>query len=104
MTETEPPPILPRRNPDTAFRKIGESGGMVVLPTRSEVKVLNPVGIVVFSLLDGTRDIDALAARVAEEFDITVDQAKRDVLEFLRDLQRDGMLADDTSIPGEDVR
>ena len=104
MTDTELPPTLPRRNPDTSFRKIGESGGMVVLPTRSEVKVLNPVGIVVFSLLDGTRDIDALAARVAEEFDIAVEQARRDVLEFLRDLQRDGMLSDDTSIPGEDVR
>lgn len=104
MTDTAPSPILPRRNPDTAFRKIGDSGGMVVLPGRSEVKVLNPVGIVVFSLLDGTRDLDALASSVAEEFDITHEQAKRDVLEFLQELQRDGMLAEGVSISGEEAR
>jgi hypothetical protein len=34
------------------------------------IKVLNPVGIAVFSLLDGSRDVDALAAKVAEEFEI----------------------------------
>jgi hypothetical protein len=97
VTDTVPPPILPKRNPDTAFRKIGESGGMVVLPGASVVKVLNPVGIVVFSLLDGTRDLDTLTAAVVEEFDISSDQARTDVIEFLNELGREGMLADEGS-------
>ena len=84
----------PRRHPDTAFRKIGEEGGLVVLPGRAEVKVLNPVGIAVFSRLDGTRDVDALAAAIAEEFEIELAQAREDVIEFLNELQREGMLAE----------
>ena len=87
----------PRRHPDTAFRQVGDEGGLVVLPGRAEVKVLNPVGIAVFSLLDGTRDVDALAARVAEEFEIDLPQAREDVVAFLTELQREGMLADQAS-------
>lgn len=104
MTDTDTPPIQPRRHPDTAFRKIGDAGGMVVLPGRSEVKVLNPVGIVVFSLLDGTRDVDALTAAVEEEFDISLEQARHDVLEFLLELKHAGMLAEEAAVPGETSR
>jgi len=84
----------PRRHPDTAFRQIGDEGGLVVLPGRAEVKVLNPVGIAVFSLLDGSRDLDTLAATIAEEFEIELEQARDDVATFLAELQREGMLAD----------
>jgi len=84
----------PRRHPDTAFRQVGDEGGLVVLPGRAEVKVLNPVGIAVFSLLDGSRDVDTLAATIAGEFEIGLDQAREDVIAFLTELQREGMLAD----------
>ena len=89
----------PRRHPDSAFRQIGDEGGLVVLPGRSEVKVLNPVGIAVFSLLDGSRDVDTLAAAVAGEFEIELAQAKVDVMAFLAELQREGLLAD--GLPSE---
>jgi len=84
----------PRRHPDTAFRQIGEEGGLVVLPGRAEVKVLNPVGIAVFSRLDGTRDVDTLAAMIAGEFEIDLAQAREDVIAFLTELQQEGMLAE----------
>ena len=84
----------PRRHPDTAFRQVGDEGGLVVLPGRAEVKVLNPVGIAVFALLDGSRDVDALAATIAGEFEIDLAQAREDVIAFLTELQREGMLAD----------
>jgi hypothetical protein len=92
---------FPRRHPDTAFRQIGDEGGLVVFPGRAEVKVLNPVGIAVFKLLDGTRDLETLAAAVEGEFEIGLDQAREDVTAFLRDLQAEGLLADEPSAPGE---
>ena len=92
MNDLETLPALPRRHPDTAFRKIGDDGGLVVLPGRAEVKVLNPVGIVVFSLLDGTRDVDALTEAVTAEFDVPTDEARAGVVAFLHDLNRQGML------------
>ena len=91
----------PRRHPDTAFRQIGDEGGLVVLPGRAEVKVLNPVGIAVFSLLDGSHDVDALASAVVEEFDIEPVQARNDVVAFLTELQREGMLDDASNTPNE---
>jgi hypothetical protein len=88
------PPAPPKRHPDSAFRKIGEEGGLVVLPGTAEVKVLNPSGIIVFSMLDGTHDIDEIAARVAEEFEIDLPAARADVVSFLDELSRAGMLAE----------
>ena len=84
--------MFPRRHPDTAFRQIGDEGGLVVLPGRAEVKVLNPVGIAVYALLDGTRDVAALAQAVAEQFEVEPDTARRDVEAFLADLRQAGMI------------
>jgi Coenzyme PQQ synthesis protein D (PqqD) len=89
----------PRRHPDAAFRRIGDEGGLVVLPGRSEVKVLNPVGIAVFSLLDGSRDVNDLAEAVAAEFDIDLNRAREDVMAFLTELQHEGMLGDGAAPP-----
>ena len=87
----------PRRHPETAFRPVGDEGGLVVLPGRSEVKVLNPVAIKVFSLLDGSHSVDSIVAAVTEEFDVSDEQAARDVRAFLGELQSNGLLA----APGE---
>ena len=84
--------IFPRRHPDTAFRQIGDEGGLVVLPGRAEVKVLNPVGIAVYALLDGTRDLDALSRAIAEQFDVEPATARRDVEAFVADLRQAGMI------------
>jgi hypothetical protein len=71
-----------------------------VLPGRAEVKVLNPVGIVVFSLLDGTHGVDDLAARVADEFEIDEAAARADVVSFLDELRQAGMLAETAEASG----
>jgi hypothetical protein len=73
---------------------MGEDGGLVVLAMRREIKVLNPVGIRVFALLDGTRSEAEIARVVAEEFDVTEETAASDVAAFLRELRENGMLAD----------
>ena len=52
----------PRRHPEAAFRAMGDEGGLVVLPTRREVKVLNEVGMRVFAMLDGTHTEDEIIA------------------------------------------
>ncbi len=89
--------VFPRRHPDTAFRQVGDEGGLVVLPGKSEVKVLNPVGIAVFSRLDGTKDVNELAGIIAGEFEIDLPQAREDVIAFLTELHHEGMLADPAS-------
>jgi hypothetical protein len=87
----------PRRHPDTAFRPVGDEGGLVVIPGRSEVKVLNPVAIKVFSMLDGSHSVEAIVAAVTDEFDVNDEQAATDVQTFLGELNANGLLA----VPGE---
>jgi len=65
----------------------------VVLPSRSEVKVLNPAGALIFSLLDGTHSREQIRDAVSSEFDVSPEQASRDVDAFLSDLEDHGMLA-----------
>jgi hypothetical protein len=92
----------PQRHPEAAFREIDdEEGGLVVLPSKAEVKVLNPVGIRVFSLIDGTRTPEDVARAVIEEFDVDYETALSDVYDFLSELEDSGMLAQ--PIP-DDVR
>ena len=94
----------PRRSPEASFRPMGEDGGLVVMPMRREIKVLNQVGIRVFALLDGTRSEAEIIALVTEEFDVSPEKAARDVRAFLGELRESGMLAGDEHEPiGEGV-
>jgi hypothetical protein len=72
---------------------VGDEGGLVVLSEKSEVKVLNPVAIKVFGLLDGKHSPEQIAKLVAEEFDVSEEEALRDVNGFLEELESHGMLA-----------
>jgi hypothetical protein len=85
-------PERPRRHPDTAFRAVGDEGGLVVIPGRAVVKVLNPVAIKVYSLLDGTRTAEEIADAVAEEFEADRAEVLRDIEAFLGELREQGML------------
>ena len=87
----------PRRHPDSAFRSIADEGGLVVLAGKAEVKVLNPVGMTVFALLDGHHDIRQIVGVVAHDFDVDTTHALSDVQEFLGDLGAHGMLMDPTA-------
>jgi len=71
---------------------VGDEGGLVVLPGKAEVKVLNPVGSKIFSLLDGQHTHDQIVDAVSEEFDVTREQATEDLRSFLEELETNGML------------
>jgi hypothetical protein len=92
-----------RRHPDCAYRAVADEGGLVVLPGRAEVKVLNPAGIKIFSLLDGQHSEAAIARAVADEFDVSEAQALEDVRAFVTELAAAGLLAE-TEAAAEEAR
>ncbi|MCP3982454.1 MAG: PqqD family protein [bacterium] len=65
---------------------------MVVDSDKALVHVLNPVGNRIFAMLDGTHTLDAIAAAVAEEFNVPAEQARQDVEAFLAELDSQEML------------
>ncbi len=67
---------------------------VVVLPEQGEVKVLNEVGALIWSLADGRHSVRQIAAAVAEAYEVTLDEAAADTLEFLVELQRKKIIED----------
>lgn len=98
MTVSEiTPQFRPLRHRDAAFRPIAEEGGLVVLPDRAEVKVLNPSGITIFSLLDGDHTVQQIADELIATYDVQAAEALADVRTFVRELSDHGMLAEEVS-------
>jgi hypothetical protein len=89
------PADRPRRKPGNAFRAVGDEGGLVVLPERNQVKVLNPLGSRIYALLDGSHTRHEIVAIIVEEFEVAEEQAEEDLAVYLRDLRAEGMLAED---------
>lgn len=83
----------PRRNPSNAFRPVGEEGGLVVDSDESKVHVLNPVGTLIYSLLDGDHSKEDIVRAVVERFDVDERQAAEDLEGFLADLESHRSLA-----------
>lgn len=84
----------PRRHPDSAFKSIAGEGGLVILPGKSEIKVLNPVALEIYSLLDGQRTVEEIARAISDDYEVSIEDATRDVREFVRVLDQHGMLAE----------
>ena len=86
--------ILSRRygkSSDVVFRQI--AGEFVLVPIRHDVAdleavyTLGGVGTRIWELLDGERDGHAILDQIVQEYDITIDEAKSDLVEFLGELE-----------------
>ena len=81
-----------RRSGDSAFRSVGDDGGLVVRPSRSEIKVLNPVGSRIYELLDGTRTREQILATIVAEYEIDERQAAQDLDAYLAELEGESLV------------
>ena len=82
---------VPRKSPNSAYR-IYDGQATIVMPDRSEVNILNPIGSLVWDRMDGNRSVADLIEAVVQEYEIEPEQARRDVLEFLESLREHGMV------------
>jgi hypothetical protein len=79
------------RTTDAAYR-IYDGQATIVLPGRAEVKVLNPVGSLVWDRLNGSDSLERILEGILEEFEIPRRQAEHDLLEFANELRSHGMV------------
>ena len=77
--------MYPKPHPQTAGRVI-DGEAVLILADSSEVNVLNQVGSRIFELADGRNSIEEISMIVADEYDVTPEQADIDVREFLLQL------------------
>ena len=82
---------FPKRSDRLPWRVI-DGRTILIHPGRSEVHELNEVGSLLWNLMDGSRDLDALAADVAREFEVEPAQALADSRDFAHQLESMGLL------------
>lgn len=80
------------KNPNAAYR-VYEGQATIVLPEQSEVNVLNEIGSLVWNQIDGRRSLGQIVEAVVEEYEVTPDEARRDVLEFIASLRAHRMVS-----------
>jgi hypothetical protein len=60
--------VAPRRRAGLSFREIGEEETLILTEDGSTAVVLNAVGGVLWSLCDGSREVEELAAIICSAF------------------------------------
>ena len=88
MKLTERYPVL---HAQVAARII-DGEAVIVLPESGQVNVLNEVGSRIWELIDGTHSVGEITEIIVAEYDVTAEQAERDVDEFIQELVEDKML------------
>ena len=78
-------------HPQVAARII-DGEAVIVLPESGQVNVLNEVGSRIWELIDGTRSVGEITEIIVAEYDVTAEQAERDVEEFIQELVENKML------------
>ncbi len=79
------------RSPNAAFR-IYDGQATIVMSDPAETKVLNEVGSVIWSQIDGTNTLGQILEAVMQQFNISREQAENDLLEFATSLNEHHMV------------
>lgn len=84
------------RDSNIVARRI--AGEAVLVPVRSQVAeldsifTLNDMGSLVWDLLDGERTVSQIAEVICASYEVTAEEATRDLLEFLAELESAGLI------------
>jgi len=82
---------------EVVTRKIEEE--LIIVPLNkgigdldAEMFSLNTTGAVIWEKLDGTKPLDVIISETAQDFDVSYDQIKADVIELVEKLLKTGFL------------
>lgn len=82
---------FPVKNQDTAHRKLADEA-IVVNFTSSFFYNFNPVGTFIWERCDGEHTPEQIAGELAEEYEVSPEEAVRDCREFIDSLVEQGLL------------
>lgn len=90
--------MVPKIGPNVAWQIVDGEAIVVDLASGRTIG-LNPAGTLLWSRVDGQRDLDALAAELAATFALPEKTAQNDTEEFFRDMTRRTVIVDAEGIP-----
>lgn len=81
-----------QKDPNIVSRKIADE--VILVPIRQNVGdlesiyTLNEIAARIWELIDGKRNIKEIKDKIIEEFEVTPEEAEKDLIEFLQQLER----------------
>lgn len=88
----------PIANPVAVLREEFDDWAVIFNPDNAEAAGINPVGVMVWKLIDGNRDVKNIIAEVQSSFAEEPETIASDVEVFLRDLEEKGFVGYETFI------
>jgi hypothetical protein len=85
---------VPRHTEAVICRFVGDEAIVLNLDS-SYYYSLDPIGSEIWAMCDGTHSVQSMLDQVCTEYDVDWDQARRDVLELIDDLQREELITID---------
>ncbi|MCJ7580790.1 MAG: PqqD family protein [Candidatus Aminicenantes bacterium] len=86
-----------QKDSDTPFREIADE--IILVPVKRKVAdvdsiylLKDEVAVRIWKLLDGRRKVGDIVKNICEEFEVTCEQAKKDISEFLNQMESIGSL------------
>lgn len=76
---------------EVLFTSMGEDAVLLHVQ-RGDYYSLNRVGARLWVLADGTKSVESLATLLTEEFDITQEQAEKDIIELVEQFVKEGLV------------
>lgn len=77
---------------DKVASRVIDGEAVIVMLERQETIVLNSAGSRIWEIMDGQKNLNELASTVTSEFDTTYQQALKDVVEFIEDMAKRGVV------------
>lgn len=72
------------RNPDVGLREESEDGALLFEPDSGQVKVINPTGLFIWTLCDGSHTVEDMIQAIQNEYDdVPLDVVTEDVQNFV---------------------
>ncbi len=79
------------RNPNAAYR-VYDGQATIVLPDQAKVNVINEIGSLVWERIDGKKNLGELVESILKDYEVTREQAEKDVIEFVTSLKAHEMV------------
>lgn len=81
----------PRQKKDVIARRIGDTI-VVIKEDGLSSHTLNKTASYIWELCDGNMDIDAIAHKVHQQFDVSFEDARQDTIILIEELKRAGIM------------
>lgn len=84
---------IPVHHPHTASR-VFSGDAVVITPAKNMVRMFNPVGSRIWTLIDGQRSVSEIIGILVEEYpDVTFEHAQKTTLDFFRMMESKHLVA-----------